>query len=115
MAENWIYGACLNVVSTWARRVAPPEIRRLLAAERLQVRAAQGAAPEGPRARARVGSRQAGPLTRLGGGAFGNRDGWIHAATRPALEMMPGFALDVRRVSYGAPSRAILHMTANFD
>jgi hypothetical protein len=42
MAENWIYGAYLNVVSTWARGVAPPEIRRLLAAERLQVHAAKG-------------------------------------------------------------------------
>ena len=46
-------------------------------------------------------------LTQLGGGAFGNHDDWIHAAMRRALEMMSGFDLDVRLVSYGTPSRAI--------
>ncbi len=40
-------------------------------------------------------------LTQLGGGAFGNHDDWIHAAMRRALEMMSGFELDVRLVSYG--------------
>jgi hypothetical protein len=40
-------------------------------------------------------------LTQLGGGAFGNHDNWVHAATRRALEMMSRFALDVRLVSYG--------------
>ena len=53
-------------------------------------------------------------LTRLGGGAFGNDDRWIDAAMRRALEMMSGFALDVRLVSYGTPSRAILQMAGDF-
>ncbi len=53
-------------------------------------------------------------LTQLGGGAFGNRDYWIHAAIRRALEMMLGFTLDVRLVSYGTPSRAILQMARDF-
>jgi hypothetical protein len=53
-------------------------------------------------------------LTQLGGGAFGNHDNWIHAATRRALEMMSRFALDVRLVSYGPPSRAILQMARDF-
>ena len=53
-------------------------------------------------------------LTQLGGGAFGNHDDWIHAAMRRALEMMSRFALDVRLVSYGRPSRAILQMAEYF-
>jgi hypothetical protein len=54
-------------------------------------------------------------LTQLGGGAFGNHDDWIHAAMRRALEMMWGFDLDVRLVSYGTPSRAILQMAEHFN
>ena len=54
-------------------------------------------------------------LTQLGGGAFGNHDDWIQAAMRRALEMMSGFELDVRLVSYGTPSRAILQMADHFD
>ena len=54
-------------------------------------------------------------LTELGGGAFGNHSDWIHAAMRRALEMMSGFALDVRLVSYRTPSRAILQMAKDFD
>ena len=54
-------------------------------------------------------------LTQLGGGAFGNHDDWIHAAMRRALEMMSRFALEVRLVSFGEPSRAILQMAENFD
>ncbi len=53
-------------------------------------------------------------LTQLGGGAFGNHDDWIHAAMRRALEMMSGFALDVRLVSYGTPLRAIQQMAGDF-
>jgi len=49
-------------------------------------------------------------LTQLGGGAFGNRDDWIHAAMSRALEMMRGVNLDVKFVSYGKPSRAIVEM-----
>ena len=54
-------------------------------------------------------------LTQLGGGAFGNHDDWINAAMRRSLEMMLGFDLDVRLVSYGTPSRAILQMAKDFD
>jgi hypothetical protein len=53
-------------------------------------------------------------LTQLGGGAFGNHDDWIHAAMRRALEMMSRFALEVRLVSYGTPSQAILQMARDF-
>jgi hypothetical protein len=54
-------------------------------------------------------------LTQLGGGAFGNHDDWIHAAMRRALKMMSRFALKVRLVTLGEPSRAILQMAENFD
>ena len=53
-------------------------------------------------------------LTQLGGGAFGNHDDWIYAAMRRALEMMSGFDLNVKLVSYGTPSRAILHLATEF-
>ena len=49
-------------------------------------------------------------LTLLGGGAFGNRPDWIHSAVRRALEMMKPYALDVRLVSYGEPSRDLLSL-----
>lgn len=54
-------------------------------------------------------------LTQLGGSAFGNDDTWIHAAMRRALEMMSEFELDVRLISYGAPSRAIQQMANTFN
>jgi hypothetical protein len=53
-------------------------------------------------------------LTQLGGGAFGNHDDWIYAATRRSLKMMREFDLDVRLVSYGAPSRALLQVAEEF-
>jgi hypothetical protein len=54
-------------------------------------------------------------LTERSGGAFGNHPDWIHATMRRALKMMSDFALDVRLVSYGAPSRTILQMAEDFD
>ena len=54
-------------------------------------------------------------LTQLGGGAFGNHDDWIYAATRRSLEKMREFDLDVKLVSYGAPSPAIVHLAEEFD
>jgi hypothetical protein len=54
-------------------------------------------------------------LTQLGGGAFGNNDDWIYAATRRSLEMMREFDLDVKLVSYGTPSRAIVQLAEDFD
>jgi hypothetical protein len=53
-------------------------------------------------------------LTLLGGGAFGNEDGWIYGAIRRALMMMSGFNLDVRLVSYRAPPRAIDEIVKDF-
>lgn len=49
-------------------------------------------------------------LTRLGGGAFGNDDDWIHAAMRRAIAMATELDLDVRLVSYGPPSPAIMQL-----
>jgi hypothetical protein len=53
-------------------------------------------------------------LTLLGGGAFGNQRSWIDAAVRRALKLMTPFDLDVRLVSYGAPSREILAVVDEF-
>ncbi len=53
-------------------------------------------------------------LTRLGGGAFGNDDEWIHGAMRRAFRVASGCGLDVRLVSYGAPSRYMLQMAEEF-
>lgn len=46
-------------------------------------------------------------LTRLGGGAFGNADGWIHDAIEHALKCTQMFDLDVRIVSYRSPTDAL--------
>ncbi len=54
-------------------------------------------------------------LTRLGGGAFGNDDGWIHYAIREALQMVRGTALDVRLVSYGPPTEALEQIVRDFE
>lgn len=53
-------------------------------------------------------------LTRLGGGAFGNDDDWIHAAMHRALSAAREFDLDVKLVSYKTPSRAQLQMVEHF-
>jgi hypothetical protein len=53
-------------------------------------------------------------LTQLGGGAFGNKDNWINAAMRRALETISRFAVDVKIVSFGTPSRAILQLVEQF-
>lgn len=63
---------------------------------------------------AQRGASNAVLLTQLGGDAFGNHDGWIHAAKRRAIHIMSGFALDVRIVSYGTTSRAMLQMGRGF-
>jgi protein-tyrosine phosphatase len=54
-------------------------------------------------------------LTQLGGGAFGNHPDWIYAATRRCLQMMSSFDLDVRLVSYGSPSAAMLELVKEFE
>ncbi len=53
-------------------------------------------------------------LTLLGGGAFGNRAAWIHAALRRGLELMVPFDLDVRLVSYGSPSKETIELINAF-
>jgi hypothetical protein len=63
---------------------------------------------------AKRGASKVALLTQLGGGAFGNHDDWIHAAMRRSLEMMREFDLDVRLVSYGAPSRAVVRIAEYF-
>jgi hypothetical protein len=54
-------------------------------------------------------------LTRLGGGAFGNDDDWIHFAIRHALQLVRGTGLDVRLVSYGRPTSAITQLVQDFE
>lgn len=54
-------------------------------------------------------------LTRLGGGVFGNDDAWIDAAMMRALEKARAFDLNVKLVSYGAPSAELLQMARAFD
>lgn len=54
-------------------------------------------------------------LTELGGGAFGNDIVWIHGAMRRALELMAGVDLDVKLVSFRAPSRALLQIAEDFS
>ena len=53
-------------------------------------------------------------LTFLGGGAFGNADEWISSAVRRALNIVSGFDLDVRLVSYRTPSSEILQIAKDF-
>ena len=51
-------------------------------------------------------------LTRLGGGAFGNDDEWIDGAMRRAIHNAADWNLDVKLVSYQAPSRAMLQLAS---
>jgi hypothetical protein len=51
----------------------------------------------------------------LGAGAFGNNEEWIYAGIRRALNLVSEFDLDVRLVSYGTPSRALLNLAKDFD
>jgi hypothetical protein len=53
-------------------------------------------------------------LTLLGGGAFGNDDEWIHAAIRRAIRNAVEWDLDVKLVSYGPPSSAMLQLVGEF-
>jgi hypothetical protein len=54
-------------------------------------------------------------LTQLGGGAFGNHDDWVHAATRRSLEKVRECDLDVKLVSYGTPSQEITQIAEHFE
>lgn len=54
-------------------------------------------------------------LTRLGGGVFGNDDEWIDTAMRRAFRVVADFGLNVKIVSYGAPSHATLQLAKDFQ
>ena len=54
-------------------------------------------------------------LTRLGGGAFGNDEAWIHGAIARALHLAAGFDLDVRIVSRGTPSVEVTQLVSDFS
>ena len=54
-------------------------------------------------------------LTRLGGGAFGNRAEWIDAAMTRALEMARGYDLDVFIVSFDAPPPSMVTLASAFN
>lgn len=54
-------------------------------------------------------------LTRLGGGAFGNDDEWIHCAIRRALHLASNFDLDVRIVSYRQPTIELRQLVDEFN
>jgi hypothetical protein len=49
-----------------------------------------------------------------GDGAFGNPEAWINAAIRRALTVVVDFDLDIRLVSYGAPSKSVLQIVEEF-
>ena len=53
-------------------------------------------------------------LTRVGGGAFGNEDQWINDAIQRAIECTLDYGLDVRGMSYGEPSAAIVALKRKF-
>jgi hypothetical protein len=54
-------------------------------------------------------------LTRLGGGAFGNDEAWIHGAIRRAVTKVKHTELDIRIVSYGRPSSALSELVAEIS
>jgi hypothetical protein len=53
-------------------------------------------------------------LTSLGGGAFGNNEAWINSAISRALKIVSGFELDVKLVSYDAPTRAFVQIAKDY-
>jgi hypothetical protein len=54
-------------------------------------------------------------LTSLGGGAFGNEEAWIIGALRRALQLASQFALDVKLVTYGTPSKKIVELVDEIE
>ena len=53
-------------------------------------------------------------LTSLGGGAFGNPEPWVLAAVQRALRIGSSLDLEVRLVSYGTPSKAMIELAKDF-
>lgn len=54
-------------------------------------------------------------LTMLGGGAFGNETPWIHDAIRHAVSCFNAVDLDVRIVSYGPPTQALMELVEDYS
>jgi protein-tyrosine phosphatase len=54
-------------------------------------------------------------LTQVGGGAFGNDEKWVSAATLRALELVRDYDLDVKLVTYRAPSQVLLEIAKHFS
>lgn len=52
-------------------------------------------------------------LTRLGGGAFGNDDAWIHHAMLHALRRASSDGLGIAIVSFGPPSQGLQDLMQN--
>lgn len=63
---------------------------------------------------ARRGASKSVLLTQLGGGAFGNPEGWILDAMKRALDAARGEPLDVRLVSYDHPSEGLRALARAF-
>jgi hypothetical protein len=53
-------------------------------------------------------------LTSLGAGAFGNPEHWVLDAVRRAVQIVSSHDLEVRLVSYGTPSKAMIEMAEDF-
>jgi len=66
-------------------------------------------------ARAQAGGSRKVLLTSLGGGVFRNDEAWILSAMQRALRRVEDRALDVRVVSYAAPSPKLIELVAAFD
>ncbi len=81
--------------------------RQCMAFARLVLEAAYEATLYAGVLNARRGGSNIVLLTLLGGGAFGNDSDWIFDAIRRALTIASEFSLDVRIVSYGAPSNEL--------
>jgi protein-tyrosine phosphatase len=64
---------------------------------------------------ARRGASNVVLLTQLGGGAFGNDEKWINAAMLRALELVRQYDLDVKLVSYRAPSPKLVEVAEHFN
>jgi hypothetical protein len=92
--------------------VRPPELWGPFA--KLVLEAAYEATLWGALLNERRGASNVVLLTRLGGGAFGNRDEWIDRAMQRALNLFKGHALDVRLVSYGPPPASMLALEEAF-
>ncbi len=66
-------------------------------------------------ARAQAGGSRKVLLTSLGGGVFRNDEAWILSAMQRALRRVEDRALDVRVVSYAAPSPKLIELVAALD